>query len=82
MITIVRWFVRVLLGIIFIDWFLMRYNAENRKQIEPAGMVMVNINTQQVCRVAFGCSAEDLHEGDVLPMEIRLIDELDNTKDE
>ena len=82
MVTAIKWFVRILLGVIFVDWFVMRYNAEKEIEVEPAGMVMIDIGTQQVYRVAFGCAADDLHEGDVVPMEIRLINEQETEEKE
>ena len=73
MTTIVKWFVRILLTLIFIDWFRMKYDSDG--EIKPIGMVQINIGDQQTVKCAFGCSAEDLHDGDIVPMQIRIVNE-------
>ena len=70
MVTVVRWFIRITLLLIFIDWFKLRTTEE--KLLSPAGMIMIDIESQSVAQCAFGCSANDLKDGDIVPMEIRL----------
>lgn len=69
MVIIVKWFIRLLLLIIVVDWFNMKWNE--KPYLSPAGMVMIDLESRTVARCAFGCSANDLNEGDVVPMEIR-----------
>ena len=66
----VLWIVRIILAYIFFDWFKLRYNTNNK--LVPVGMVNIDIGTRTVTRASFGCSAEDIHDGDVVPMKIKL----------
>lgn len=77
MVTVIKWFVRILLLIIFVDWFNLR-TAED-KFLSPAGMMLIDIESRSVVRCGFGCSINDLNEGDVVPIEIRFtLQGLDN----
>lgn len=77
MITIVKWLVRFILAYIFIDWFIMRVKNDEII-LKPAGAILIDINEPKVVQCSFGCGAEDLHDGDVVYMEIRLVNEETN----
>lgn len=66
---LVKWFVRLILLIVFVDWFRLRTSED--KFLNPAGMMVIDIESRAVAACAFGCSINDLHEGDVVPIEIK-----------
>lgn len=76
--TIILWAVRLILLAVFLDWFKIRYNGEVYN--EPIGMVLLDIDTYQVRGCRFACSKEDIHDGDVVPILLKLVSEDDNAK--
>lgn len=70
MVTVVTWFVRIMLLIIFIDWFRLR-SAEDDA---PAGIIEINRSSNPAsvhCRFGFG--PEDVEEGDRIKVEIHFV---------
>ena len=82
MVTVIRWFVRIILTIIFIDWFSMKWRLDNAKEQGPEGRIIIDIGSGRIYSCAFGCSPEDLHEGDIVRMEIRLVDGVEDKTEE
>lgn len=42
---------------------------------------MIDIESQIVAQCVFGCSAEDLNENDIVPMEIRFVTHEESTSE-
>ena len=76
--TIILWAVRLILLAVFLDWFRLRYN--NEVITEPIGMVLLDVDSYQVRGCRFACSKEDIKDGDVVPILLRLVSEDDIAK--
>lgn len=69
MVSVVTWFVRIMLLIIFIDWFRLR-SAED----DLAGIIEINRSSHPAsvhCRFGFG--PEDVEEGERIKVEIHFV---------